>query len=163
MVAGSDNVYVAATAVIDGNDVLVSATSVISPVNVSFAYTSAAIPNLINKDSIPACQFRTDTWDNTISFASTITDNAVLSFAPKTEMVSIYPVPATDVLHVEFQKPMGKLRIELIDVTGKLRYSFESESEIKEKKIDLSSCFKGFYIVRVISPDINFSKSFIIK
>ncbi|MBV5342607.1 9-O-acetylesterase, partial [bacterium] len=45
-IAGSDNNFITATAVFDGNDVLVSSSSVTSPLNVAFAYSSTAIPNL---------------------------------------------------------------------------------------------------------------------
>lgn len=62
-IAGSDNVYVDATAVIDGNNVVVSAPSVSSPKNVAFAYSNTAIPNLTNKEGLMACPFRTDRWN----------------------------------------------------------------------------------------------------
>ncbi len=66
-IAGSDNVYVAATAVIEGNDVVVSAPSVSSPTNVAFAYSNTAIPNLTNKEGLMACPFRTDRWNYSIA------------------------------------------------------------------------------------------------
>ncbi len=62
-IAGSDNVFVDATAVIDGEDVVVSAQSVRSPKNVAFAWVNTAIPNLTNKEGLMACPFRTDKWN----------------------------------------------------------------------------------------------------
>ena len=62
-IAGGDNVFVDATAVIDGEDVLVSSTTVSSPKNVTFAWANTAIPNLTNKEGLMACPFRTDKWN----------------------------------------------------------------------------------------------------
>lgn len=66
-IAGSDNKFVVATAVIVGNDVVVSSPSVKKPLNVAFAYISKAIPNLMNKEGLTACPFRTDTWNYAIN------------------------------------------------------------------------------------------------
>lgn len=69
-IAGADNNFIAATAVIDGNDVLVSANSVTNPANVAFAYSNTAKPNLMNKEEITACPFRTDRWNDAINILS---------------------------------------------------------------------------------------------
>lgn len=62
-IAGSDQVFHAAKAVIEGNHVVVSADGVSNPVAVRFAWMDfAGSANLYNKDGFPASPFRTDDW-----------------------------------------------------------------------------------------------------
>jgi sialate O-acetylesterase len=69
-IAGSDNKFVPATAIINGNDVVVYSPSVKKPVNVAFAYIPKAIPNLMNKEGLTAFPFRTDTWNYSITLSN---------------------------------------------------------------------------------------------
>jgi sialate O-acetylesterase len=57
-VAGVDETYVKAEAVLDGDSVLVSAPTVPSPTWVRFAWQNIAEPNLMNKEGLPANSFR---------------------------------------------------------------------------------------------------------
>ena len=59
-IAGKDLKFVEAKAVIDGETIVVSSASVPSPVAVRYAWGSADIPNLMNKEGLPASSFRTD-------------------------------------------------------------------------------------------------------
>jgi sialate O-acetylesterase len=61
-VAGVDHKFVQAQAVIKGNKVIVSSTAIQHPVAVRFAWDEAAMPNLCNKEKLPASPFRTDSW-----------------------------------------------------------------------------------------------------
>jgi sialate O-acetylesterase len=61
-VAGADKVFQAATAVIDGEYLVVASDKVCEPKAVRYAFTSWAMPNLINKEGLPASPFRTDSW-----------------------------------------------------------------------------------------------------
>jgi len=61
-VAGADKVFHPATAVIDGDELIVSSDKVAEPKAVRYAFTSQAMPNLINKEGLPASPFRTDGW-----------------------------------------------------------------------------------------------------
>ena len=61
-IAGEDQVYHAAKAVIDGETVLVSSKDVTTPVAVRFAWSNTAEPNLFNKEGLPASSFCTDQW-----------------------------------------------------------------------------------------------------
>jgi len=61
-VAGKDRKFVNATAIIEDDTVVVSSNDVSSPVAVRFAFTSEALPNLCNKEGLPASSFRTDDW-----------------------------------------------------------------------------------------------------
>jgi sialate O-acetylesterase len=59
-IAGRDKNFQPATATIDGNTVLVSSERVPKPVAVRFAFNEVDIPNLINREGLPASLFRTD-------------------------------------------------------------------------------------------------------
>lgn len=59
-IAGSDNKFVPAEAVIKENKVIVSAKGLKHPVNVRFGWNEADLPNLFNKEGLPAASFRTD-------------------------------------------------------------------------------------------------------
>jgi len=58
-VAGSDGKYHAATATIDGENIVVSAENVAAPKAVRYAFTSQAMPNVVNAAGLPASSFRT--------------------------------------------------------------------------------------------------------
>lgn len=61
-IAGSDKVFVSATAVIDGTNVLVNSASITNPVYVRYCYSSAPTGGnkLYNQAGFPASPFRTD-------------------------------------------------------------------------------------------------------
>lgn len=61
-IAGPDKKFYKADAEISGNAVLVWNSKVRKPVAVRFAWHQEAIPNLINKEGLPASPFRTDKW-----------------------------------------------------------------------------------------------------
>ena len=60
--AGEDKVWHEATAEIDGNAVVVSSPAVPKPVAVRFGWSMLAEPNLMNKEGLPAAQFRSHKW-----------------------------------------------------------------------------------------------------
>jgi sialate O-acetylesterase len=61
-IAGEDEIYHSAKAVIDGETVVVSSSEVPAPVAVRFAWTNTAEPNLFNAEGLPASSFCTDQW-----------------------------------------------------------------------------------------------------
>jgi len=61
-IAGSDQVFVPAQAIIDGNKVVVWSDAVAQPAAVRFAWKNFPTPNLFNKAGLPASPFRTDNW-----------------------------------------------------------------------------------------------------
>ncbi len=67
-IAGEDQVYHPARAVIDGENVVVSSSQVPEPVAVRYAWSNTAEPNLFNAEGLPASSFCTDSWKR-------ITDN----------------------------------------------------------------------------------------
>lgn len=139
-IAGSNGTYYAADAVMDGSDILVSSTSVGSPSNVAFAYQNTALPNLMNKDSLTACPFKTETWNMAINI-----DPVILSTFEKSTInnnISIFPIPATDVLHIRFAEPTTEIRIVLVDFNGKALYKSNCEKKCKGGKYKLDGTSK---------------------
>ena len=61
-IAGEDQKFVPAKAVIDGTSVIVSSEKVSNPTAVRFGWGDADLTNFANKEGLPASSFRTDTW-----------------------------------------------------------------------------------------------------
>jgi sialate O-acetylesterase len=61
-IAGEDKVFHPATATIEGDEIVVTSDKVPQPRAVRYAFTNDAVPNLINRDGLPASSFRTDDW-----------------------------------------------------------------------------------------------------
>lgn len=61
-IAGEDKKFVDAKAAIDGDAIVVSAEGISKPVAVRFGWHQEAMPNLMNKETLPAGPFRTDRW-----------------------------------------------------------------------------------------------------
>jgi sialate O-acetylesterase len=61
-IAGDDHIFYKATAEIDGSTVVVRSPRVAAPRAVRFGWHQMAVPNLFNKDGLPAAPFRTDRW-----------------------------------------------------------------------------------------------------
>lgn len=62
MIAGEDQKFVPAAAVIDGSSVVVSSPDIKNPVAVRYAWSNWTTPNLFNTAGLPASSFRTDDW-----------------------------------------------------------------------------------------------------
>lgn len=158
-IAGSDNNFVAATAVIDGNDVLVSASSVSSPVNVAFAYTSTAIPNLINNEGLMACPFRTDKWIYSI-VVEAATPNALKKNVVN-ETIKIFPVPATSVLNIELSTGCSNSEAIIVDIFGKIVKQVPLKSDVNKYMIDVSQLSDGIYVIKIKTISNIISKTFV--
>jgi sialate O-acetylesterase len=63
--AGSDQHFFAATAKLEGNDLVVDSKDVPAPIAVRFGFNNTDRPNLFSKDGIPVNLFRTDNWELT--------------------------------------------------------------------------------------------------
>jgi sialate O-acetylesterase len=59
-IAGKDGKFVKAQATIDGDTVLVSSDEIAKPTAARFAWHQEGVPNLMNKEGLPAGPFRTD-------------------------------------------------------------------------------------------------------
>lgn len=61
-IAGADRVFYPASAIIENDRVLVQSKKVPEPEIVRFAWSDTAMPNLFNKEGLPASPFRTAEW-----------------------------------------------------------------------------------------------------
>ena len=61
-IAGDDQQFIEASAVVDGDTVVVSSEAVTNPMAVRFAWHTTAEPNLVNGAGLPAGAFRTHPW-----------------------------------------------------------------------------------------------------
>ena len=61
-IAGDDHIFYKAAAAIDGATIVVSSPRVTAPKAVRFGWQQMAVPNLFNKEGLPAGPFRTDRW-----------------------------------------------------------------------------------------------------
>lgn len=61
-IAGEDQKFVKAKAVIRGDTIVVSSEAVSHPVAVRYGWGNADMPNLSNQEGLPASSFRTDDW-----------------------------------------------------------------------------------------------------
>jgi sialate O-acetylesterase len=61
-IAGDDRQFQPATGTIDGQTLVVQSDKVARPVAVRYAWAEDALPNLTNKEGLPASPFRTDKW-----------------------------------------------------------------------------------------------------
>jgi len=62
-VAGSDQQFYPAEAKIEKDKLVVWSKQVKEPVAVRYAFSNTGIGNLYNKEELPVCPFRTDSWD----------------------------------------------------------------------------------------------------
>ncbi len=61
-IAGADHIFYKAAAEIDGSTVVIRSPRVAAPRAVRFGWHQMAVPNLFNKEGLPAAPFRTDRW-----------------------------------------------------------------------------------------------------
>ena len=61
-IAGEDHVFYPAEAEIKGKAIFVFSSKVKKPIAARFAWKATPVPNLFNKDNLPASPFRTDDW-----------------------------------------------------------------------------------------------------
>jgi sialate O-acetylesterase len=61
-IAGDDHIFCNAEASIAGDTVVVWSPKVAAPKAVRFGWHQLAVPNLVNKEGLPASPFRTDSW-----------------------------------------------------------------------------------------------------
>ena len=143
-IAGANNVYYTATAIINGNTVEVSSSSVSAPTNVAFANVSTACPNLVNMEGLPASPFKTDTWDNAVIIEGNLTAVSQVESAS----LKIYPNPVSDKLIVNSQLPIKN--IDIYDISGKKVFSKNSNFTAG---INASLLRSGIYFLKLKQVD----------
>lgn len=105
----------------------------------------------------------TSTISDTKTFVTPQRNAGELTVEPLPSL-SVYPVPASDVLHVAFDCNREKATIRISNMIGQLMYeqtiAGDDESGIS---IDVSKWTKGFYLVDVIGNSMHESRKIIIE
>jgi hypothetical protein len=76
--------------------------------------------------------------DDYTGITETVAENTIL----------LYPNPAGDFLYLQIDNLNEKLRVEIIDNTGRLLNSFETKDS--QNRIDMSAYARGLYLVRLV-------------
>lgn len=76
--------------------------------------------------------------------------------------VKIYPNPTTDMIIIEFEKPVSG-NLELYDVVGNLIFNLKLSPQDLKYFASLKIIPQGVYVLKILSPDVSLSPKIIIK
>jgi sialate O-acetylesterase len=144
-IAGSNNSYSWADAVVHGDTVTVSSSSVSKPVNVHYAYGANPIGNLINAEGLPASPFTTDGPQLPL-------DTFKTSVSQQKEHLSENGVYVrNNTLVVNSQYANTSFHLFLFSLNGKLIYNklYSPVSDCRSIEFHLRGIKSGSYFVRI--------------
>jgi hypothetical protein len=142
-IAGANNVFYAADALIDGNTIVVSSPSVPSPTIVSYAYSANPVPNFINKEGLPAAPFKTDTWNFNIDFTT-----GVNNVNAENELIISNPVKNTLIVSA-----LTTIKsIDVYDISGK-RVMTKNATNATKIEINMNTLKNGIYLLKIRQSD----------
>lgn len=75
--------------------------------------------------------------------------------------VKIYPNPSNGPFTISMNPNVGKVAIQVVDLTGKEVYSQANAEFNSEKSIDLSSLQSGVYVVKITGEGMNYSQKIV--
>jgi len=113
----------------------------------TFRRVSDTIPVIVPCGSVPAYQ-DADSWNHFIHIQDTCGNS--ISEISQNNSVILYPNPAVGYFTVE-SKNLQINKIMLFDLAGKLRKSVDVKNS--QAIIDISSCPRGMYLVRIITEN----------
>ena len=74
--------------------------------------------------------------------------------------IRVYPNPATDFIRVEWTRTEGNMRVELYDLVGRRLKMEQTDSDNTYIQIDLRSLTRSTYLLKVIKPGGDFSRTY---
>lgn len=77
------------------------------------------------------------------------------------ELFKVYPNPSNGQLTIQINQFTGLLKIIVVDSNGRVVFTEKVENFNNSKAIDLTDLQSGFYVVKVISDQFNYSKKII--
>lgn len=81
----------------------------------------------------------------------------------KTNLVTVYPNPATDILTINVKDFSGNMNVELYDVKGQKVLSQNEANFSNEKSINISSLAAGIYVLKVNADNLSYTQKVIKK
>jgi sialate O-acetylesterase len=153
-IAGTDNKYVWADAVIHGDTITVSSASIAKPANVRYSYGGNPTGNLVNSEELPASPFTTDGPQLTFD---TIKTSIKVDMLP--EIASSFRF-VKNTISFMFSQGEQHCRLCIFSITGAviLDRSFIIDNSSKKINISLNKMPPGCYGVKFIGEKYNFSK-----
>jgi sialate O-acetylesterase len=139
-IAGKDNNYSWADAVIHGDTVTVSNSSVAEPVNVRYAYGANPIGNLVNSEGLPASPFTTEGAQLPFDTSETAIINLLGSAGKTTDKLNNKQTPG---------------RLTIFSLNGKKIFdkSYDSRIDKNELNLILRGMKSGVYIIYGLTGD----------
>ena len=161
-IAGSDQKFYPAMAVIRDNTVEVWSPSVSTPVAVRYAIADSAMTNLQNIEGLPVFQFRTDNWSAPTYIAGADPQPVIASVDNiSIHNVSLFPNPCNNVFHIS-GLVSGDQRVEIYDMTGR-KVKSQNGNESTNSTVDLSGVSAGAYSLKISQNDIYYAFLKVVK
>jgi hypothetical protein len=163
--AGSDQKFYPAMAVINGNTVDVWSDNVNTPVAVRYAVADSAMTNLQNKDGFPVFPFRTDTWTSPTYVVMADPDPVLTTTTAVEELkiqhVALYPNPCVDILHIS-GLISGNQRVDLYDMMGQ-KVKSQLGDETTNSVINISDIPLGIYSLNIFQNNMYYASKKVLK
>ena len=115
------------------------------------SYTAIANGDYAVKVTLGNC---TDT-----SLCTTVSGVGINDFDLSDE-IKLYPAPASDVLHIAFEKEMKSLHVQITDLSGQLLYSLMKDHS-KHIAVSVSNLAKGLYFIFISDGEHTMTRKFI--
>lgn len=160
-IAGSNQKFYPAKAVIDGNTVVVWSDSVATPSAVRYAYADGAMTNLQNVEGFPVVPFRTDTWSSPVYVDLPDPSPTTAIRAVKNSRLSVYPNPCHDTLFVRGLTE-GRHNVFIYSITGRLVKSIVCDCE-SSNSINVSDLAAGHYTLKVANEEYAYDTLKVVK
>ena len=126
----------------------------ISITNDVFSDISFKTCKLIVPDASVELYKAADIWNN---FFKIVGISSHSDSAPETPQLLIYPVPATDIIYIQYADSISVQSMRIYDSTGKLCWI----SEVPVSQIDVSWLRKNRYFIQAITTGKPIVKSFV--
>lgn len=91
----------------------------------------------------------------------TATSLATNSFGTNNDAIKIYPNPTNGQINVKINQFVGKVKIQVSDLNGRLIKDINDDNFNIERTIDLTGLQSGVYLVKVNSEEANFTQKII--
>jgi len=155
-IAGSDQKFYPAMAVIKGNTVEVWSTSVSTPVAIRYAIADSAMTNLQNIEGFPVFLFRTDNW-SAPTYVTGADPQPIVSATNESRVqdLFLFPNPCNNLLHIS-GIVSGNQRVDIYDMMGR-KVKSQSGNESTNSSVDLSGVSAGAYSLKISQNDIYYA------